>query len=63
MWETTLKLLYSLLRCIVVQIHILFDCIVDFVFGYYYQGKNKKIQPVDNQLLLDSAVAIAEKIR
>ncbi|KAG7189062.1 hypothetical protein KM043_008643 [Ampulex compressa] len=53
----------NLLLCLIVQVHLLFDWFVDFVFGLYYDSKAKKIPPVQNELLLDSAVTLAEKIR
>ncbi|KAK2585700.1 hypothetical protein KPH14_010313 [Odynerus spinipes] len=57
------KLFMDILRCIIVQIHSIFDCVVDFIFGLYYDNKAKRIPPVKNPLLLDSAVTLAEKIR
>ncbi|XP_071564812.1 fatty-acid amide hydrolase 2 [Temnothorax nylanderi] len=57
------KLCWDLLRCIIVQLHFLFDSIVDLAFGIYYDKKAKKVPPVKNKLLLESAVSLAEKIR
>lgn len=57
------KLLCSLLRCTLVQIHCLFDCIITLIFSFYYRGKDNKVPPVDDDLLLDSAIVLAEKIR
>ncbi|KAK0083794.1 hypothetical protein PV325_008224 [Microctonus aethiopoides] len=57
------KLLCSLLRCTLVQIHCLFDYIVTLIFSFYYWGKANKVPPVDDDLLLDSAIVLAEKIR
>lgn len=53
----------GLLRCIIVQLHFLFDNIIDFAFGMYYDKKAKKVPPVKNKLLLESAISLAEKIR
>ncbi|KAF7993866.1 hypothetical protein HCN44_011135 [Aphidius gifuensis] len=63
MWEASKKLIYSLIRCIIVQLHYWFDCSIDFIFGLYYHGKEKKVPPGKNPILLDSAVTLAEKIR
>lgn len=63
MWESTKKLIFSLFRCILVQLHYWFDCTIDFIFGLYYHGKEKKVPPGKNPILLDSAVTLAEKIR
>ncbi|XP_063990511.1 fatty-acid amide hydrolase 2 [Diachasmimorpha longicaudata] len=63
MMETSKKLLCSLLRCIVVQLHYIFDCVIDFVFGLYYNGKEEKVPPIKNPILLESAVTLAERIR
>ncbi|XP_012527396.1 fatty-acid amide hydrolase 2 [Monomorium pharaonis] len=57
------KLCWDLLRCIIVQLHFLFDSIIDFAFSIYYDKKAKKVPPVKNKLLLESAVSLAEKIR
>jgi hypothetical protein len=47
----------------IIYLHSLFDCFVDFVFGMYYDHKAKRVPPVKNNLLLESAVSLAEKIR
>lgn len=57
------KLCCDILQCIIIQVHFLFDCIVDFVFGIYYNPKAKKVPLVKNNLLLESATSLAEKIR
>ncbi|XP_012273208.1 fatty-acid amide hydrolase 2 isoform X2 [Orussus abietinus] len=57
------KLACDFLRCLIVQLHCFFDCFVDFIFGLYYKGKEKRVPPVKNDLLLDSAIVLAEKIR
>ncbi|CAL1678283.1 unnamed protein product [Lasius platythorax] len=57
------KLCCDILRYIIIQIHFYFDCIVDFVFGIYYDSKAKKVPAVKNDLLLESAISLAEKIR
>ncbi|XP_072763193.1 fatty-acid amide hydrolase 2-like [Anoplolepis gracilipes] len=56
-------LCWDILRCIIIQLHCFFDCIVDFVFGIYYNPKAKKVSAVKNSLLLESAISLAEKIR
>ncbi|KAH0554864.1 fatty-acid amide hydrolase 2-like [Cotesia glomerata] len=57
------KLLVSFLSCLIVQFHCLLDSIVDFIFGCYYHGKDKKVPPISDKLLLESAVDLADKIR
>ncbi|EZA54716.1 hypothetical protein DMN91_006814 [Ooceraea biroi] len=57
------NLCWKFLRCMIVHLHSLFDCFVDFAFGLYYDNKAKKVPPVKNNLLLESAVSLAEKIR
>lgn len=57
------KLCWTLLRCAIIYLHSLFDCFVDCIFGLYYKNKAKKVPPVKNALLLESAVSLAEKIR
>ncbi|XP_011634730.1 fatty-acid amide hydrolase 2, partial [Pogonomyrmex barbatus] len=57
------NLCWNFLRCMIVQLHFLFDNIIDFVFGIYYDKKVKKVPPIKNKLLLESAVSLAEKIR
>jgi len=57
------KLFWDLFRCIIIQLHFFFDSIIDFIFGMYYDKKAKKVPPVKNKLLLESAVSLAEKIR
>ncbi|XP_012224178.1 fatty-acid amide hydrolase 2 [Linepithema humile] len=57
------KLCCNVLRYVIVQLHLLFDYFVDFVFGLYYNQQAKKVPPVKNNLLLESAVSLAEKIR
>lgn len=53
----------KILLCFIVQFHCLFDCFIDFIFGIYYDGKEVKIPPVSNPIVLESAVELAEKIR
>ncbi|XP_015603968.1 fatty-acid amide hydrolase 2 isoform X2 [Cephus cinctus] len=57
------KLFCDLLRCFIVQLHALLDFFIDFFCGLYYDKKAKRVPPVKNDLLLDSAVTLAEKIR
>lgn len=63
MIDNAKKLILDLLRCIIIQVHCIFDYVVDFIFGLYYDNKAKKVPPVKNPLLLQSATALAEKIR
>lgn len=53
----------TFLRFVIVQLHFLFDCILDFAFGLYYDKKAKKVPAVEQKILLESAVSLAEKIR
>ncbi|KAG5322122.1 FAAH2 hydrolase, partial [Acromyrmex heyeri] len=57
------KWCWNFFQCMIVQLHFIFDNIVDFAFGMYYDKKAKKVPPVKNKLLLESAVSLAEKIR
>ena len=57
------KLFWNLVRFLIVQIHWMFDSVVDFAFGLYYSGKQRKVPPIKNKLLLESGVSLAEKIR
>lgn len=57
------KLFFIFLRYVIVQLHHLFDCVVNCVFGFYYNDKAKKVPSVNDSLLLESAVSLAEKIR
>ncbi|KAJ8673613.1 hypothetical protein QAD02_004875 [Eretmocerus hayati] len=56
-------LIIDVIKFIFIQIHALFDCVVDFAFGLYYDSKAKKVPPVKNKLLLESTVSLAKKIR
>lgn len=51
------------LKCLIVQLHAIFDFLVDFFFGLYYDQDVKKVPPIRNNLLLMSASELAEKIR
>jgi len=62
-FQFTKKLCWKFLRCMIIYLHSLFDCFIDFVFGMYYDHKAKRVPPVKNNLLLESAVSLAEKIR
>lgn len=57
------KLALSFAKCIIIQIHWFIDCIVDFIFGLYYDSKVQKVPPVKNKLVLESTVNLAQKIR
>ncbi|XP_059474942.1 fatty-acid amide hydrolase 2-A-like [Neocloeon triangulifer] len=46
------------------MLHSLYDCIIDFFFGLYYNDTTRKhISNVDHPFLLESASSIARKIR
>ncbi|XP_051172930.1 fatty-acid amide hydrolase 2-like isoform X2 [Leptopilina boulardi] len=58
------KYLLQFLRCVVVQIHCLFDYAIDLFFEFYYnKNKVKRVSPIKNQLLLESGISLAQKIR
>ncbi|XP_020280789.1 fatty-acid amide hydrolase 2 [Pseudomyrmex gracilis] len=61
--QHTKQICCTFLRFVIIQLHVLFDCIVDFIFGLYYDKKANKVPPVEQKLLLESAVSLAEKIR
>ncbi|XP_015181501.1 PREDICTED: fatty-acid amide hydrolase 2-like [Polistes dominula] len=53
----------SLLKCLFIEFHSLFDYVVTFIFELCYGRHVSKIPPVTNPLLLESASKLAEKIR
>ncbi|XP_017752741.1 PREDICTED: fatty-acid amide hydrolase 2-like [Eufriesea mexicana] len=57
------KTLKNFLKCLFIQLHIIFDYLIDFIFGLYYNHKKQKVPPIKNNLLLMSASELAEKIR
>ncbi|XP_018314545.1 fatty-acid amide hydrolase 2 [Mycetomoellerius zeteki] len=57
------KSCWNFFRYVIIHLHFIFDSIVDFAFGMYYDKKAKKVPSVKNKLLLESAVSLAEKIR
>ncbi|XP_076664700.1 fatty-acid amide hydrolase 2 isoform X1 [Andrena cerasifolii] len=67
----TCKSLFGIIRmmfkdflvCVIIQLHAIFDFSVDLLFGFYYNGRAKKIPSIKNDLLLMSASELAEKIR
>lgn len=62
--KTTFKMLFlEIIKCIFIQIHCLFDCVVDFLFGLYYDSKAQKVPPIKNDLVLESTKTLAKKIR
>ncbi|XP_029038887.1 fatty-acid amide hydrolase 2-like [Osmia bicornis bicornis] len=62
-FETFMNFLRYFIKCLIIQFHRLFDCLIDFVFGFYYNNKSKKVPPIKDDLLLMSASELAEKIR
>ncbi|XP_011143305.1 fatty-acid amide hydrolase 2 [Harpegnathos saltator] len=61
--EFVKKLCFSILKFLIIQLHFFFDRIIDFIFGIFYDKKAKKVPPVKDPLLLESAVSLAKKIR
>ncbi|OAD59959.1 Fatty-acid amide hydrolase 2, partial [Eufriesea mexicana] len=61
--EMSTKTLKNFLKCLFIQLHIIFDYLIDFIFGLYYNHKKQKVPPIKNNLLLMSASELAEKIR
>lgn len=67
----TCKSLFGIIRmmfkdflvCVIIQLHVIFDFLVDLLFGFYYNGRTKKIPSIKNDLLLMSASELAERIR
>ncbi|XP_043470659.1 fatty-acid amide hydrolase 2 [Leptopilina heterotoma] len=57
------QMVVDFMKCMIVQIHWLFDIIVDFCFGLYYDSKVQRVPPVKNKLLLESGCSLAKKIR
>ncbi|XP_071041385.1 fatty-acid amide hydrolase 2-A [Parasteatoda tepidariorum] len=53
-------------KIIVTFLHVvryIVDFISDIVFGWYYRGKQKRLPPINNPLILEPAHILAEKIR
>jgi hypothetical protein len=51
-------------KSFLIILHGLFDCVIDFFFGLYYNDTTRKYIPsVDHSFLLESAMSIARKIR
>lgn len=61
--ETSRKVSLDCLKWLLVQVHMIFDFLVDILFGFYYDSKAEKVPPVNNDLLLLSASELAHKIR
>lgn len=61
--EVSKMIAMDFLKCLIVQLHAIFDFLVDFFFGLYYDQDVKKVPPIRNNLLLMSASELAEKIR
>ncbi|XP_078037813.1 fatty-acid amide hydrolase 2 [Augochlora pura] len=57
------KVSLDCLKWIFVQVHMIFDFLVDILFGFYYDNKSRKVPPVKNDLLLLSATELADRIR
>nr|XP_033337006.1 fatty-acid amide hydrolase 2-like [Megalopta genalis] len=61
--EMSRKVSLDCLKWLFVQVHMIFDFLVDILFGFYYDSKAQKVPPVKNDLLLLSATELADKIR
>lgn len=61
--NTAKKILTHILIFLIIQIHRVFDFMVDFLFGLYYNRMVQKVPPIRDELLLCSAVELAEKIK
>lgn len=58
------KVACDCLRQLLVMIHTVFDWLVDYLFGLYYNETTRKHIPnVEQPFLTDSALALARKIR
>lgn len=57
------RILKHFLKCSFVQFHIIFDMLIDLIFGLYYKNDIQKVPPIKNNLVLMSASELAEKIR
>ncbi|XP_033184493.1 fatty-acid amide hydrolase 2 isoform X1 [Bombus vancouverensis nearcticus] len=62
-FEMSIKVLKHVLKCLIIKFHIIFDCMIDFIFGLYYDHNIQKVPPIKNDLLLTSASELAERIR
>ncbi|XP_031833199.1 fatty-acid amide hydrolase 2 [Nomia melanderi] len=61
--EASKKVSMDCLKWLFIQIHMIFDIFVDILFGFFYDGKVRRVPPVKNNLLLMSASELAHKIR
>ncbi|XP_053971085.1 fatty-acid amide hydrolase 2-like [Hylaeus volcanicus] len=57
------KLIKEFLIWLIIQLHMIFDWLVDLLFGFYYDHSAKKVPPIKNDLLLMSASELANQIR
>lgn len=57
------KVSKDFLKWVIIQLHMIFDFLVDLFFGLYYEHSSKKVPPIKNHLLLMSASQLAHNIR
>lgn len=57
------RILKHFLKCSFIQFHVIFDILIDLIFGLYYKNDIQKVPPIKNNLILLSASELAEKIR
>ncbi|XP_076751639.1 fatty-acid amide hydrolase 2 [Xylocopa sonorina] len=63
MFEMLTRIIAQVFKCLFVQVHAVFDCMIDIIFGLFYNYNVEKLPPIKNNLLLMSASELAEKIR
>lgn len=62
-FEMSTRILKHFLKCSFIQFHVIFDILIDLIFGLYYKNDIQKVPPIKNNLILMSASELAEKIR
>ncbi|PBC26567.1 Fatty-acid amide hydrolase [Apis cerana cerana] len=62
-FEMSTRILKHFLKCSFIQFHVIFDILIDLIFGLYYKNDIQKVPPIKNNLILLSASELAEKIR
>lgn len=61
--SSLMKMIKNFVLFVLVQVHTIYDYVIDVVFGFLYDKKAKRVPPVKNELLLKSASELATKIR
>ncbi|XP_017790009.1 PREDICTED: fatty-acid amide hydrolase 2-like isoform X2 [Habropoda laboriosa] len=63
MFEMSKGIIKIFLKCLIIRLHVIFDILVDFIYGLFYRYSLQKVPPIKNRLLITSASELAEEIR